>query len=143
VVAVMFLDLDHFKAVNDTHGHAVGDKLLKKVASHLVELLRVEDTVARIGGDEFIILLPRLKDDMQAIVIAEKIVTGFAKPFKLGDLQLQLGASLGIALYPQHGLNPKNLIKQADSAMYSAKRQGRGRYEIYTASMDNTSITEQ
>ncbi len=141
IVAVLFLDLDHFKAVNDTHGHNVGDKLLKSVAARLVDLLRVEDTIARIGGDEFIVLLPRIKDEKEVRMIAEKIVDGFTKPFTLGDKVLQLGASVGISMYPQHALTPKNLIKQADSAMYSAKRQGRSCYAIYSREMEKPSDT--
>jgi diguanylate cyclase (GGDEF)-like protein len=139
IVAVLFLDLDHFKAVNDTHGHNVGDKLLKSVAARLVDLLRVEDTIARIGGDEFIVLLPRIKDEKEVRMIAEKIVEGFTKPFTLGDKVLQLGASVGISMYPKHALTPKNLIKQADSAMYTAKRQGRSCYAIYDSSMEKAS----
>lgn len=141
IVAVLFLDLDHFKAVNDTHGHNVGDKLLKSVAARLVDLLRVEDTIARIGGDEFIVLLPRIKDEKEVRMIAEKIVDGFTKPFTLGDKVLQLGASVGISMYPQHALTPKNLIKQADSAMYSAKRQGRSCYAIYSREMEKPADT--
>jgi diguanylate cyclase (GGDEF)-like protein len=139
IVAVLFLDLDHFKAVNDSHGHNIGDKLLKNVAARLVDLLRVEDTIARIGGDEFIVLLPRMKDEKEVRMIAEKIVEGFKKPFTLGDKVLQLGASVGIAMYPKHALTPKNLIRLADSAMYSAKRQGRSCYAVYHESMEKPS----
>ena len=136
IVAVLFLDLDYFKEVNDKHGHDVGDQLLKSVASRLTDLLRIEDTVARIGGDEFIVLLPRLKDEKQARLIADKIVLGFDKPFVLDDKVLQLGVSMGIAMYPKHGVNPKNLIRRADNAMYAAKRQGRNCYIVYDASME-------
>ncbi len=139
IVAVLFLDLDHFKVVNDTHGHNIGDKLLKSVAARLVDLLRVEDTIARIGGDEFIVLLPRIKDQKEVRMIAEKIVGGFTKSFTIGDKVLQLGASVGVSMYPQHALTPRNLIKQADSAMYSAKRQGRSCYAIYNTSMEKSS----
>ena len=133
IVAVLFLDLDHFKPVNDSYGHAVGDELLKKVAGRLIRLLREEDTVARFGGDEFIILLPKLRVEQQAIVIAEKIVSELAMPFNILGHQLHIGASVGIVLYPQHDNDPYNLIKYADSAMYVAKRQGRNCYSIYTA----------
>jgi diguanylate cyclase (GGDEF)-like protein len=133
-VAVLFLDLDHFKAVNDAHGHAVGDQLLKLVAERLTHLLRAEDTVARVGGDEFVVLLPDLQDDKQAIVAAEKIVSELIKPFIVADNVLQLGASVGIALFPQHSENLHDLIRLADNAMYAAKRQGRNCYAIYNDS---------
>lgn len=134
VVAVLFLDLDHFKAVNDAHGHDVGDKLLVQVAERLTQLLRAEDTVARVGGDEFVVLLPDLQDDKQAIVAAEKIVSELVKPFIVASHVLQLGASVGIALYPDHSDNLHSLIKFADNAMYAAKRQGRNCYSIYNDS---------
>jgi diguanylate cyclase (GGDEF)-like protein len=133
-VAVLFLDLDHFKAVNDAHGHAVGDQLLKLVAERLTHLLRAEDTVARVGGDEFVVLLPDLQDDKQAIVAAEKIVSELVKPFIVASHVLQLGASVGIALFPQHSENLHDLIRLADNAMYAAKRQGRNCYAIYNDS---------
>lgn len=133
IVAVLFLDLDNFKPVNDSYGHAVGDELLKTVAGRLIRLLREEDTVARIGGDEFIILLPKLRVEQQAIVTAEKIVSELAMPFNILGHQLHIGASVGIVLYPRHDNDPYNLIKYADSAMYVAKRQGRNCYSVYTA----------
>ena len=133
IVAVLFLDLDNFKPVNDSYGHAVGDELLKTVAGRLNRLLREEDTVARIGGDEFIILLPKLRVEQQAIVTAEKIVSELAMPFNILGHQLHIGASVGIVLYPRHDNDPYNFIKYADSAMYVAKRQGRNCYSIYTA----------
>lgn len=134
VVAVLFLDLDHFKVVNDAHGHDVGDKLLIQVAERLTHLLRAEDTVARVGGDEFVVLLPDLSDEKQAIVAAEKIVSELIKPFVVAGHVLQLGASVGIALYPAHSDDLHHLIKFADSAMYVAKRQGRNCYSIYSES---------
>jgi diguanylate cyclase (GGDEF)-like protein len=134
VVAILFLDLDHFKAVNDVHGHDVGDQLLKLVAERLTQLLRAEDTVARVGGDEFVVLLPDLSDEKQAIVAAEKIVSELVKPFIVANHVLQLGASVGIAIYPDHDADLNNLIKFADSAMYAAKRQGRNCYVIYNGS---------
>ena len=133
IVAVLFLDLDNFKPVNDSYGHAVGDELLKTVAGRLIRLLREEDTVARIGGDEFIILLPKLRVEQQAIVTAEKIVSELAMPFNILGHSVHIGASVGIVLYPRHDIDPYNLIKYADSAMYVAKRQGRNCYSIYTA----------
>ena len=131
LVAVLFLDLDYFKVVNDTHGHVIGDLLLKKVAERLTSLLRAEDTVARIGGDEFVILLPKLNDAQQLIAMAEKVISELAQSFHIVEQALQVGVSIGIALYPQHNDNPSNLIKLADDAMYVAKRLGRNCYHIY------------
>lgn len=131
VVATLFLDLDYFKTVNDTHGHTVGDDLLKLVSKRLIDLLRTEDTVARIGGDEFVVLLPILGDEQQAIATAEKIVNELAQPFVLAQQTLRLGVSVGIALYPQHAEEPSDLISLADIAMYAAKRKGRNCYALY------------
>jgi diguanylate cyclase (GGDEF)-like protein len=131
MVAVLFLDLDYFKVVNDTYGHLIGDQLLKKVGERLTALLRAEDTVARIGGDEFVILLPKLKDEQQLIATAEKVINELAQPFNITGQILQVGVSIGIALYPLHDDNPSNLIKLADDAMYVAKRLGRNCYHVY------------
>lgn len=131
IVAALFLDLDYFKIVNDTNGHAIGDELLKLVAKRLTNLLRTEDTVARIGGDEFVVLLSALSDEQQAVAAAQKIVTELALPFVLAKQTLQLGVSVGIALYPQHADEPSDLISHADIAMYAAKRRGRNCYAIY------------
>ena len=132
IVAVFFLDLDFFKAINDIHGHLVGDQLLKDVAIRLKQLLRSEDTVARIGGDEFILLLPKIKDELQAIATAEKIVHGLTLPFAIGNKVLVQNASIGIALYPQHGLSSDEMIKYADDAMYIAKRHGRNCFRLFS-----------
>jgi diguanylate cyclase (GGDEF)-like protein len=94
-------------------------------------LLRAEDTVARIGGDEFVILLPKLNDEQQLVATAEKVISELALPFHIADQTLQVGVSIGIALYPQHGDNPSKLIKLADDAMYVAKRLGRNCYHVY------------
>lgn len=131
IVAVLFLDLDYFKVVNDTYGHVIGDQLLKKAGERLTGLLRAEDTVARIGGDEFVILLPKLKDEQQVIATAEKVISELDKPFDIAGKVLQVGVSIGIALYPEHDDNPSHLIKYADDAMYVAKRKGRNCYAIY------------
>jgi diguanylate cyclase (GGDEF)-like protein len=130
-VAVLFLDLDYFKLVNDTHGHLAGDQLLKDASVRLTELLRAEDTVARVGGDEFVVLLPKLDDLTQLNTIVEKILSELAKPFMIAEQKVQLGASIGIALYAEHGDNPSRLIKCADDAMYVAKRLGRNCYHVY------------
>ena len=131
IVAVLFLDLDYFKIVNDTHGHPVGNQLLKLVATRLKGLLRAQDIVARIGGDEFEILLSNLTSDLQAITMAEKVVKVLTEPFQLSGKCLNIGVSVGVVLYPEHDTNEKNLIRHADNAMYAAKRQGRSCYALY------------
>ena len=131
MVAVLFLDLDFFKVVNDSHGHLIGDQLLKQTAKRLTALLRAEDTVARIGGDEFVVLLPQVEDEAQVKVTVEKILAELSVPFKIADTVLQISASIGVALYPTHEENADNLIKCADRAVYSAKRKGRNCYAIY------------
>ena len=138
IVAVLFLDLDYFKAVNDTHGHPIGDQLLKLVATRLKGLLRDEDTIARIGGDEFIILLSNLSSELQAIIMAEKVVKVLTEPFQVADKSLKIGVSVGVALYPEHDTNEKNLIRHADNAMYAAKRQGRSCYALYRDNLSET-----
>lgn len=130
-VAVLFLDLDHFKTVNDTHGHPIGDQLLELVGARLTLLLRKEDTVARVGGDEFVILLTDLPNETHAITTAEKVIFALINPFEIAGQSLKIGVSVGVALYPEHDANEKNLIKMADSAMYTAKRQGRNCYALY------------
>jgi diguanylate cyclase (GGDEF)-like protein len=131
IVAVLFLDLDFFKTVNDTHGHPVGDQLLKFVAARLTQLLRTEDTVARVGGDEFVILLPNLPNELLAIATAEKVVSALVNPFQIAGHTLKIGVSVGIAFYPEHDSNEKSLLIMADNAMYAAKRQGRNCYVLY------------
>lgn len=131
MVAIMFLDLDHFKEVNDTYGHEMGDKLLISVSERLKELLRTEDTVARIGGDEFVILLSKIEDEQQAKITAEKVIKVLAKPFIVDDKMLKIGGSIGVAIYSKHGSTPESLLKCADEAMYSAKRLGRNVYVVY------------
>ncbi len=131
IVAVLFLDLDYFKIVNDTYGHPIGDQLLKLVAARLKGLLRSEDTVARVGGGEFVILLSNLSNVLQAISMAEKVVKVLTDPFQVEGQSLKIGVSVGVSLYPEHDVNEKNLIKFADSAMYAAKRLGRNCYALH------------
>jgi len=126
--AVMYLDLDGFKAINDTHGHAYGDEILKQVAQRLVNSARKEDTVARIGGDEFVIVLGDVGTLADAQEPASKLVEVVAQPYQVNGLTLQLSTSLGIALYPDDASTVDNLMHVADAALYEAKRTGKNRY---------------
>ncbi len=135
-VAVFFFDLDDFKLVNDTLGHAAGDSLLCQVGERLTRSLRQEDTVARQGGDEFLILLPELSLEQQAAQVAQKVLLSFNAPFQLLEQDIFITASLGIALYPVDGEEPELLIQHADMAMYQAKTEGRNHYQFYTLSLN-------
>ncbi|HYQ37394.1 MAG TPA: sensor domain-containing diguanylate cyclase [Pseudomonas sp.] len=130
-LAVLFLDLDHFKPVNDTFGHAVGDHLLQAVAQRLTDSLRSSDTVARLGGDEFLIILEDLADAQAAGPIADKLVGALQAPFQVDDHELHIGTSIGIALYPEDGEDAARLVRSADAAMYRAKEAGRNGYAFH------------
>ncbi|NER64705.1 EAL domain-containing protein [Pseudomonas sp. MAFF212427] len=130
--AVLFLDLDRFKHINDSLGHPVGDLLLKAIAQRLKEQVRDIDTVARLGGDEFIILLPGLHQASDAGHIANKLLTCFGAPFQAGEHEFFTSASIGTSLYPQDGTDVASLIRNADAAMYRSKAKGRNRVESYT-----------
>ena len=130
--AVLFLDLDRFKNINDSLGHPIGDLLLKAIALRLKEQLRDIDTVARQGGDEFIILLPALKDPSDAELIANKLLACFNAPFVAGEHELFISASIGACIYPDDGTDVATLVKNADAAMYRSKLKGRNRIERYT-----------
>ena len=126
--ALLFLDLDHFKQVNDQLGHAAGDELLIAVGQRLREVVREGDTVARLGGDEFTVILNRIREPANAAVIAGKILSALAKPLVIAGTELTIGASIGIAIYPDHGEKVDALIEAADHAMYRAKNAGRQGY---------------
>lgn len=130
--AVLFLDLDRFKHINDSLGHPVGDLLLKGIALRLKEQLRDIDTVARLGGDEFIILLPGLQHEGDAEHLANKLLACFTPPFQAGEHEFFISASIGTSLYPQDGTDVATLVKNADAAMYRSKAKGRNRVECYT-----------
>ncbi len=135
-VAVAFIDLDRFKLVNDTLGHATGDELLRAVARRLAGTLRSEDTIARIGGDEFLLLLPRVGSGADAERVAAKLVEELKTPFRIEDQEFRISASMGIALYPKDGDTVDLLIRNADLAMYSAKNRNNGPYITYTSGLD-------
>jgi diguanylate cyclase (GGDEF)-like protein/PAS domain S-box-containing protein len=130
-LAVLFVDLDHFKPINDNHGHAVGDRVLREAAKRMLAAVRESDTVARIGGDEFFILLPEVADTDGAVQVAEKVRQALLMPFMIDDLELCLSCSIGIALAPQHGDKEIILAKRADSAMYRAKNDGRDSIRVF------------
>ena len=130
-MAIMLLDLDHFKAVNDDLGHAAGDMLLKGVADRLTSCVRDCDVVARLGGDEFVILLSGTTNAQGAADIARRILSALSKPIPVGGTEIAASTSIGISLYPADGEDPEGLLKNADSAMYRAKEQ-RGRYEFWS-----------
>lgn len=135
LVAILFLDLDRFKNINDTLGHQIGDLLLQSVAERLVKEVRQCDTVARLGGDEFTIILTDIGDVADAEAIAQKIIASFSVPFMLDGHELFSSTSIGITLYPIDNHDIETLIKNADTAMYSAKKKGRNTYQFYTANM--------
>lgn len=134
-LAVMFLDLDKFKPVNDTFGHDIGDMLLKEVAKRLLDSVRASDTVARIGGDEFVVLLPIIEQDQDATVVAKKILHALNQTFDVAKHHLQISSSIGIAIYPEHANDEKLLLINADVAMYHAKKNGRNNFMFYAKDM--------
>lgn len=130
LLAVMEIDLDGFKAVNDSYGHHIGDLLLQSVADLLRGVLRKSDTAARMGGDEFMLLLPEIKDIRNTELIAAKILRAFKKQFILGEHRIYTTPSIGIAVFPEHGYDADAVLKHADAAMYRAKEKGKNRYQI-------------
>lgn len=139
-LAVLFLDLDHFKTVNDSLGHRIGDALLQAVATRLSECLREEDFLARLGGDEFVALLPRLTDGNDAATVAQKMLASMRDPVELGGHQLQPSISIGIALFPQDGGDVDTLLKHADTAMYGAKNAGRNTLRHFVEAMNTQAL---
>lgn len=138
-LAVLFLDLDRFKQINDTLGHEAGDQLLREVAKRLQACLRDSDTVARLGGDEFVVLLPEL-EDQYAAGVAQKILSAVARPFMLSGQDFRVTASIGISTYPQDGLDEQTLTKNADIAMYQAKQEGKNNFQIYSQKINSNSL---
>ncbi len=142
MLAVVFLDLDRFKTINDTLGHAVGDELLQSAAQRLKSCLRSGDTIARWGGDEFTLLLPQITCVQDAAKIAEKILVTLRTPFQLKEHELHITTSIGVALAPYDGEDAETLLKKADTAMYHAKQKGKNNFQLYVSTM-NTQALEQ
>jgi diguanylate cyclase (GGDEF)-like protein len=136
LVAVHHLDLDQFKAVNDTFGHPVGDKLLKIVAERLRSLVRETDTIARMGGDEFVVVQAPIADPGEATALAQRIIASMSEPFEIDGHQAVIGTSVGIAVGPGDGLRPDRLLRNADLALYRAKADGRGTFRFFEPAMD-------
>lgn len=141
-LAILFMDLDHFKEVNDSLGHAVGDLLLKAVAKRLTSLIRVEDTLGRLGGDEFLLVLSPETNKEDAGLVAEKIINALTQPFLIEEKALTIGVSIGIALCPADTDSADELIRFADRAMYLAKESGRNTYRYYTQTLDAEELEE-
>jgi len=135
-LALMFMDLDRFKNVNDSFGHDLGDRLLREAAVRLRASVRATDTVSRQGGDEFLVILPEIELDKDAARVAEKLIAAFAEPFVLDGTEIVLTGSIGIVCYPENGHDADTLLRNADAAMYVAKDKGRNRYQFYSTEMN-------
>ncbi|WP_334190075.1 putative bifunctional diguanylate cyclase/phosphodiesterase, partial [Noviherbaspirillum sp.] len=133
--AVLFIDLDRFKLINDTLGHEAGDSLLKEISLRFRQALRTSDIIARLGGDEFVVLIPELGDEKQAAEVARKLLAAAVRPMVLAGQECRISASVGIALYPNDGTDEQALLKNADSAMYLAKEEGKNNFQFYSTSI--------
>jgi len=130
--ALLYIDLDKFKPINDTHGHHTGDAVLKEVAVRLERRVRRSDTLARLGGDEFAVLLSMLSSPDDAVTVARQIVDALAEPYQVGDIECRLGASIGVAVFPGDGDSADELLRKADAAMYAAKERGGAGHLLYS-----------
>ncbi|MDO8862097.1 diguanylate cyclase [Haliea sp. E1-2-M8] len=130
-LALLFLDLDYFKQINDAYGHAIGDQLLREVAEDILSCVRTTDTVSRHGGDEFVILLTEIEEMRDSAHVAEKLLAKFALPRIIDGHEVQVSLSIGISVYPDNGLDADTLMQNADNAMYSAKEKGRNGYQYF------------
>jgi diguanylate cyclase (GGDEF)-like protein len=136
--AILFLDLDGFKKVNDSLGHTIGNELLQQVAERLSSLVRAQDTVARMGGDEFTVLLSNLDDDETPQKVGDRILEAFRQPFHVGRQELFISPSMGVAIFPHDGSRYETLLKNADTAMHRAKERGKNNYQLYASGMNAT-----
>jgi len=141
-VAVLFLDLDRFKVINDSLGHSFGDLLLRKIADRLKSQVREQDTVARVGGDEFLVVLTDVKDGTDAAIAAEKIMDAMIAELVIQGRSFSVSCSMGISIFPEHGADSETLIKNADAAMYSAKESGRNTFQFFSEKM-NAEVVER
>jgi len=139
-VALIFIGLDHFKTINDSLGHIMGDQLLQAVADRLVEALRSSDTLARLGGDEFVVLADHLTDSQNAVAVIRKLATAFTEPFELNNQTLFFTASMGVSLYPRDGASAEALLKNADTAIHRAKQEGRNTYRFFSSEMNTQAV---
>lgn len=139
-LAVLFLDLDRFKIINDSLGHDAGDELLQEIARRLTETVRGSDVVARLGGDEFVVLLPELQDSSQGAPVADKILDAVGTPFVIAGHEFRITVSIGIAVFPEDGEDEQSLMKNADTAMYHAKQQGKNNYQFFTQDLSTDSL---
>jgi diguanylate cyclase (GGDEF)-like protein len=135
--AVMFMDLDKFKQVNDNLGHVYGDILLKEIGKKLKSSLREYDLVGRLAGDEFVIVITNIKSSKEAVVVAKKILSIFTRTWKLADAEVEVNTSIGIAMYPEHGITAVELLRNSDTAMYTAKKVDGNQYAIYGTDTGN------
>ena len=142
-LAVMFMDLDRFKHINDSLGHAIGDQLLQSVAQRLVGCVRHSDTVSRQGGDEFVLLLPYIEHVEDTALSAQKLLSSVMKPHNIGQQDLHISASIGISIFPDDGKDAETLIKSADTAMYSAKGNGRNNFKFFEQNMNVLAVQRQ
>ena len=142
-VALMYLDLDHFKHVNDSLGHAVGDQLLQSVAKRLQTCVRLSDTVSRQGGDEFVVLLTEIDEVQDALLTADKVIEAMARPHSISGNQLHVTISIGISIYPDDGSDIEAMLRNADTAMYQAKNTGRNHYHLYHPDMNARAVARQ
>ena len=131
MMAVHYIDIDHFKPVNDRHGHQTGDELLVAIADRLRGSVREHDTVARLGGDEFAVIQTGIHKPKDAETLASRVITNLTRPFDLSAAEVRIGASIGIALAPMHGVSSDELLLNADAALYISKEEGRGRYSLH------------
>jgi diguanylate cyclase (GGDEF)-like protein len=143
IVAVLFMDLDGFKHINDSLGHSAGDELLQSVAKRLVECVRSSDTVSRQGGDEFVILLTEVEHPEDTAIAARRILQAVTRPHSIDQHELHITTSIGVSVYPEDGLDAETLIKNADTAMYQAKEHGRQTYQFFKPAMNIRAVERQ
>ncbi|MGZ3158032.1 MAG: two-component system response regulator, partial [Burkholderiaceae bacterium] len=136
-IALLFIDLDYFKTINDSLGHQIGDRVLQEMAARLLKCVREGDTVARLGGDEYVIALTALTDSNDAALVADKVLETFKLPFNIENHELHISGSIGISFYPSDGADVQSLMRAADTAMYHAKQKGRGNYQFFTPALND------